>query len=149
VTWVCALHPDYATCSWLLSAIQMNMRTRIVVTALILLAVGGSIVVAAYWVRFPQYQASMQGRLLISGGPAPGTPRPSEGEVTATNAVGHSYRVTVPASGKFTLPLPAGTYSITGSSPQFGNGQYKCLAPREVTLSNGMSTHEDVFCSEK
>jgi len=127
----------------------MNMRTRLVVAALILLAVGGSIVVAANWVRSPHFHASVQGQLLISGGPAPGTPRPSEGEVTATNAVGQSYKVTVPATGKFTLPLPAGTYSITGSSPQFGNGQYRCLARREVTLSNGMSTHEDVFCSEK
>jgi hypothetical protein len=96
----------------------------------------------------PRYHASVNGQLLISGGPSPGTPRPSDGEVTARNASGQSFVVSVPATGKFTLQLPAGTYSLTGSSPQFGEGQYKCFAQRVVMVSKGKSIHEDVFCPE-
>jgi hypothetical protein len=124
------------------------MRGRPVVIVLGLVLVGAMSVVLTLQANTPQYLSSIKGQLLISGGPAPGTPRPSEGEVTARNAGGLSFAVSVPLTGRFTLQLPAGTYSLTGSSPQFAGGHYKCLAQRKVTVSKGKSTHEDVVCNE-
>ena len=124
------------------------MRSRLVVITLSLLVIG-ALSVALTLRASSHYHASVKGQLLISGGPFPGKPRPSEGEVTAKTANGQSFAVAVPATGKFALQLPAGTYSLTGSSPQFGGGQYKCLALREVTVSKSRSTHEDVICAEK
>jgi len=70
------------------------------------------------------------------------------GEVTATNSSGQSFTASAPATGMFTLHLPAGTYALTGSSPQFGSGKYKCMAQREITVFNGKPAHENVFCPE-
>jgi hypothetical protein len=125
------------------------MRSRVVVTALSLLVVGALSVVLTLQSRTPHYDSAVTGQLLISGGPAPGTPRPSGGEVTAKNASGQSFSISVPSTGKFTLPIPGGKYSLTGSSPQFGNGQYTCFALRSVTVFKGKSTHRDVYCSAK
>ena len=124
------------------------MRRRLVVITLSLLVVGALSVVLTLRASAPHYHASVNGQLLISGGPAPGTPRPSDGEVTARNAMGQSFAVSVPATGKFTVHLPAGTYSLTGSSPQFGGGRYTCTAQREVKVSKGKSAHENVICNE-
>jgi hypothetical protein len=124
------------------------MRSRVVVTTLSILIVGALSVVFTLHSSTPRYDAAVKGQLLISGGPSPGTPRPSDGEVTARNASGQSLSISVPSTGKFTLQLPAGKYSLTGSSPQFGNGQYKCFALRTVTVLEGKSIHEDVFCPE-
>lgn len=125
------------------------MRNRVVVTALSLLIVGALSVVLILKSNNPHYESAVTGQLLISGGPAPGTPRPSDGEVKARNASGQSFSISVPSSGRFTLQLPSGKYSLTGSSPQFGNGQYKCFALRTVTVLKGKSIHEDVLCPVK
>jgi len=125
------------------------MRSHVVVTALGLLVVGVLSLVLTLQARTPHYVSAVTGQLLISGGPAPGTLRPSDGEVTARNASGQSFSISVRSTGKFTLTIRAGTYALTGSSPQFGNGQYKCFAPRRVTVFKGESTHLNVFCSEK
>jgi hypothetical protein len=124
------------------------MRGRVSIVALILLLVGALSVFLALRSDIPHYDASVAGRLIISGGPAPGTPRSSGGEVDAQNANGQSFSVSVPSSGKFILQLPEGSYSLTGTSPQFGEGD-KCSALRDVTVSKGTLVHEDVLCQEK
>jgi hypothetical protein len=124
------------------------MRSRVVITTLSLLFVVALSVVLALQSNTSHFDAAVKGQLLISGGPPPGTPRPSDGEVTAKNASGQAYSVSVPSTGKFTLQLPAGTYSLTGSSPHFGDGQYKCFAQRTVIVLRDKSVHEDVFCPE-
>ena len=124
------------------------MRSRVVAT-LSLLIVGALSVVLTLHSSTPHYDAAIKGQLLISGGPAPGTPRTSDGEVTAKNASGESFSISVPSTGRFTLQIPAGKYSLTGSSPQFGNGQYKCFGPPSVTVVKGEAIHADVFCAEK
>jgi len=124
------------------------MRSRLVVITLSILAVGALSVVLTLRASTPHYHASISGQLLISGGPAPGTPRPSDGEVTARSGSGQLFTVSVPATGKFKVHLPSGTYLLTGASPQYGGSQYRCSAQREVTVSKGKSTHEDVICNE-
>jgi len=135
------------------------MRSRLVVIALSILVVGALSAVLTLRASTHHYHASVKGQLLITGGPLLITggsfqgraPRPSDGEVTARNASGQSFAVSVPATGKFILQLPAGTYSLTASSPQFhvGKGEGKCIAHRKVTVSKGQSTYENVFCQEK
>lgn len=125
------------------------MRKRLVVIILCFLLVVTSGAILAFSASTSHYQASVKGQLLISGGPAPGTPRPTQGEVTATSTSGQSFAVSVPATGRFTLSLRAGTYSLVGSSPEFGSGQYKCLANREITVPRDMVVHVDVVCAEK
>jgi hypothetical protein len=124
------------------------MRGRVVVTSLSLLLVGALSVALALHSSTPRYHSAVTGLLLISGGPAPGTPRPSLGEVTARSAKGQSFSISVLSGGKFTLQLPAGKYTLTGSSPQFGNGQYKCFALASVSVLKGKSIHKDVYCPE-
>src|ERR1039458_8291328 len=101
------------------------MRRRVLIISLSLIVIGALSVVLTLRSSTPRYHSAVKGQLLISGGPSPGTPRPSNGEVTARNASGQSFSISVPSTGKFNLQLPAGTYSLTGSSPQFGNGQYR------------------------
>lgn len=124
------------------------MRRRPVVSTLSLLVVGALSVGLALWASSPHDHASISGQLLISGGPAPGTPRPSDGEVIARNATGQSFAVSVPANGRFIVYLPAGTYTLTGSSPHFGASQYTCNAQRRVEVPKGSSVREDVNCNE-
>jgi len=124
------------------------MRRRVVITILSILVVGVLSAVLTLISSSPHYDEAVLGQLLISGGPAPGTPRPSDGEVTARSASGQLFSLSVPSSGRFTLQLPAGKYSLTGSSPQFGNGHYKCIALRTVTVSKGKTSHENVYCPE-
>lgn len=124
------------------------MRRRPVVITLSLLVVGALSVALALSTSSPHDHASISGQLLISGGPAPGTPRPSDGEVTARNATGQSFAVSVPATGRFIVYLPAGTYTLTGSSPQFGASQYMCNAQHKVKVIKGSSIREDVYCNE-
>jgi hypothetical protein len=125
------------------------VRSQLVVATLSLIVVGVLSVALTLQSSTSHYDAAVKGQLLISGGLAPGTPRPSDGEVIAKNASGQSYSVSVPSTGKFTLQLPAGKYSLTGSSPQFGNGQYRCFALRTVTVFRGKAIHVDVYCQEK
>jgi hypothetical protein len=124
------------------------MRSRVVVTIVCILVVGVPSVALTLNSSSPHYNEAVSGQLLISGGPAPGTPRPSDGEVMARNASGQLFSISVPSTGKFTLQLPEGKYSLTGSSPQFGNGQYKCIALRPVTVFKGETSHANVYCPE-
>lgn len=124
------------------------MRSRLAVTTLSLLVVGALSVAITIQSSNSHYDAAVKGQLLISGGPPPGTPRPTNGEVTATNTSGESFAVSVPSTGRFTLKLPAGKYSLTGSSPEFGNGKYRCSALKRVTVFKDQSIHEVVYCPE-
>jgi hypothetical protein len=125
------------------------VRGRVIVTTLCLLIVGVMSIALVFHPSTSRYHSAVTGQLLISGGPPPGASRPSSGEVTARDASDKSFSISVPTNGEFTLHLPAGTYTLTGSSPQFGNSQYKCFALGPVTVFNGQSTHKDVYCLEK
>jgi hypothetical protein len=125
------------------------MRSRIIVITLSLLFVGAFSVIITLHSSTPHFNNSVTGQLLITGGPAPGTARPSDGEVTARVVGGGSYSTSVPSSGKFILQLPVGSYILSGASPQFGNGHYHCFAPRTVTILKDKAIQQDVFCSEK
>jgi len=91
----------------------------------------------------------IRGELLTDGGLST-TPhgQPFRGHVKAEGDA-TSYVTSVPASGRFTLRGPVGTYSLAGSSPQFGSGQYACRAASDVRVTPGTTSHAIVVCHEK
>lgn len=88
---------------------------------------------------------SLTGYLYGVGGPAPGSPRPWPGTVTVAGSGIHR-DVPVSASGKYTVTVPAGRYTITGHSPFYGGGSYVCSATRVATVTGGHTTRADVLC---
>src|SRR5450432_860348 len=67
-------------------------------------------------------EGTVIGRLVREGGPlGPGGTQPAErllpGSVQFTTAQGRSVVVQVGKSGRFSVRLPAGTYSVSGRSP--------------------------------
>jgi hypothetical protein len=71
-------------------------------------------------------KSPVAGTFVIAGGPVPGSSQPTSGVVTFTDSGGKRTEVTVGPSGKFKLQLPEGSYSLSGHSPQFGDGSYLC-----------------------
>src|SRR5260221_7020910 len=60
------------------------------------------------------------GTLAVIGGPAPGTPRPIEGTVTATNQTHQSrFHTAAGNDGQFELRLPPGIFTVIRSTPAY------------------------------
>lgn len=94
----------------------------------------------------------VSGHLQGVGGPAPGAPRPWSGTVTLTTADGESTTVHTNAHGRFHVAVSSGQgrYTLTGHSPQFGDGAYLCRATGPVVLSGATAhDHVDVLCHMK
>jgi hypothetical protein len=92
---------------------------------------------------------TLTGHLYGVGGPAaisvPPSPRPWPGTVTLVGPGVHR-DVTVGADGTFSMVVPAGTYTVTGHSPNYGSGAYLCQTVGEVTVTSGHTTKADVLC---
>jgi hypothetical protein len=70
--------------------------------------------------------------------------KPQPGVVTfSDSATGHAFKVTVGASGKFSLGLVAGTYTATG---QAQHSDSQCAAPVTVTVRAGQLTRVSLVC---
>jgi hypothetical protein len=80
---------------------------------------------------------TVTGVLVRVGGPAtlaaPPRPVPLPGEVVARNAMGRHFTVTIGKNGRFELSLPAGTYQLTGHSPQVSGETCRTPGPLQVT----------------
>ena len=76
------------------------------------------------------------GTLVRVGGPSPGSPVPLPGTVAASNAAGE-FTAVAGRNGHFQLSLPAGTYRLTGHSPQVrANGrEMLCFAQRSLHVA--------------
>lgn len=87
------------------------------------------------------------GQLIRVGGPAPGAPLALFGQIEARDDAGHHYTVAVGHDGRFRLHLPAGTYLLTGHSPQIQSGKALCAAMKPVSVTkNGTLTGVPVIC---
>jgi hypothetical protein len=95
------------------------------------------------------------GRLIAVGGPAPGAARPLSGVVKLKGSDGKTVAVDVDADGTFRIRARTGSYSLSGSSPQYGSGRYPCIGvdrAGEVVdqLDLGAApVSSDVVCSMK
>jgi len=89
---------------------------------------------------------TLKGRLVAVGGP-PGPARPLPGTVVVTGP--SPTRITVGSAGTFSVALAPGTYTLTGTNPQFNAGAATCRATDAVVVVTGATTSADVVCSEK
>jgi hypothetical protein len=72
-----------------------------------------------------------------AGAPQPGVPGSVWFDAVAT---GRRYPTAAAADGSFTLTVPPGAYTVTGSSPQFAGGSQSCRADGTVQISaSGLS----------
>jgi hypothetical protein len=97
------------------------------------------------------------GRLVIEGGPiGPGGQQPGQRPIPGTVQFTAHGRPSVTAkadsSGTFSVPLPAGTYDVSGSSPSIsgaGNGtsaQAPCSRPLSVAVTSKHTTTITLIC---
>jgi hypothetical protein len=74
--------------------------------------------------------------------------QPLPGRVHADSPSGH-YSADVPASGKFTMRLPSGTYVFTGTSPKYQGGAAVCRAPHPVRVEAPSQAATAINCQGK
>jgi photosystem II stability/assembly factor-like uncharacterized protein len=91
----------------------------------------------------------VRGTLDAAGGIAPGLPRPIPGTVTLRASDGTPFTATVGSDGAFSIRLPVGTYTATGSSPSIGGGASVCQALAPVHLTPGADITTMVVCQVK
>ena len=98
----------------------------------------------------PGYHQAVPGTFLVAGGPAPGSPRPLSGTITARAASGQTFTATAGRNGRFTLSLPPGSYQVTGRSPLMQSGQMICAATSGLRVARGKPARPvTVVCSIK
>ncbi|MDO8121107.1 DUF4232 domain-containing protein [Isoptericola sp. b490] len=91
--------------------------------------------------------ARVAGVLELVGGPAPGPPRGLFGAVRLVDtATGRTYRAAAASDGSFRLTVPAGSYTVTGASPLYGDGAYACRADGPVSVPAAGVTGLQVGC---
>jgi hypothetical protein len=97
------------------------------------LAVGSSVLAAC--ADSPAHRWIVPGSFVRVGGPAPGSPFPLPGTITARAVTGAVFTATAGQNGHFTLSLPAGSYHVTGRSPLMQSGQMICAATAELRVT--------------
>ena len=92
----------------------------------------------------------IKGRLETNGGPSPSSGyQPYPGMVFATNENGETFGATVPATGYFEIRVPVGVYQMTGSSPLYGGGTYRCVGAPKLNVRVDKTASANVICVEK
>src|SRR5260370_29662951 len=82
---------------------------------------------------------TIAGTLERAGGPAPGRPVPLAGRVVAVASTGGRFAGTVGKNGRFKLPVPPGSYHLTGyiSGVRFSGAEMRCSAQNAVSVEVG------------
>jgi hypothetical protein len=83
----------------------------------------------------PGYNQAVPGTFVRVGGPAPGSPVPLPGTITARAVTGQTFTATAGRGGRFTLSLPPGSYHVSGRSPLMQSGQMTCAATAELRVT--------------
>ena len=82
------------------------------------------------------------------GGPAPGSPVPLPGTITARAATGQTFTATAGRNGRFMLSLPPGAYRLTGRSPLIQSGRTACAPAARLHVSSSKHVRPvTVICS--
>ncbi len=91
-------------------------------------------------------RGTLTGHLMSVGGPAGVPSHPMDVGAVTVHGPGGDHTVPVSTSGRYTLTLRPGTYTVTGRSPGFLDGRGGCSATAEVTVNRGRTSGADVFC---
>ena len=96
----------------------------------------------------PGPTGTLTGTLQAVGGPAGVGPRALSGQVTLHQSDGRRDIIYVGANGRFSVPASAGTYTVSGQSPQYDGGTADCKASGPVTVTKGLTSSVEVDCQE-
>jgi hypothetical protein len=94
----------------------------------------------------PAVQVS--GTLRMTGGPAGATQPGAPGDVLFTST-GARQVTHAAADGAFSISLPPGTYTVAGTSPQYGDGQGICRVDAPVVVTEKAVSGLVVACSRR
>jgi hypothetical protein len=97
----------------------------------------------------PGPTGTLTGTLQAVGGPAAEGPRALSGQINLHGSSGNSPSIVVGASGRFSVPVTVGTYTVSGQSPQYRGGAATCHASGPVTVTKGATVKVQVDCEEK
>ena len=92
----------------------------------------------------PQPVAVVSGDFMVFGGFRSG-PAPLRGSIRFDSDA-HTYTVKADQAGHFQARLPAGRYTVTGTSPQIQSGDGPCSWPLVVTVAAGQRLQQQVAC---
>jgi len=96
----------------------------------------------------PGYHQTVPGTFVRVGGPAPGSPFPLPGTITARAVTGETFTAKTGLDGRFKLSLPPGSYRVTGRSPLMQSGHMMCAATAQLHVSRGQPARSvTVICS--
>jgi len=97
----------------------------------------------------PAAVGTLQGKLLLVGGPAPGTPVPVAGKLTI-DGNGSVVHADIAADGRFAIQLAPGVYQVSATSPRYNNSDGVCrTSPPVKVLASGKTVTVDVYCQMK
>src|SRR5438045_3268781 len=120
------------------------MRRAVAVVALLLVLAGCS---------SSAPNGTINGKLHFEGGIAePANGGVIKGNVTAVRkSDGKTFTVVVRDSGAFSLSVPSGEYTVTGTSPLYQDGQLPCPATTNgsgaaVVVKSGQTVETDLPC---
>jgi hypothetical protein len=91
----------------------------------------------------------VSGQLRLTGGPSAASEHGTSGTVSFVAGDGTKTTVTAAGDGAFSVRLKPGMYTVTGSSPLYGDGKYVCHADGPVTVSERSLTGVLVACSRR
>ncbi len=91
--------------------------------------------------------SDVTGTLRMTGGPPGATTPGVAGSVSFQPLAGGQPRTaTADGLGSFSISLPPGQYSVTGTSPDFNDGRTLCRAEDPVTVGTSKLANVDVDC---
>ena len=96
----------------------------------------------------PGPTGTLTGTLQAVGGPSGVGPRALSGHVTLHGPNGRRAIISVGANGRFSVPVPVGTYTVSGQSPQYEGGTADCKASGPVTVTKGLTSSVKIDCQE-
>jgi hypothetical protein len=97
----------------------------------------------------PASVGTVQGRLLLVGGPAPGAESAAPGKLRITRP-GSSVKADIGEDGTYAIQLAPGSYRITATSPKYDNSDGTCRTDPPVTvIAAGKTVTADVYCVMK
>jgi hypothetical protein len=92
---------------------------------------------------------TLTGALQAVGGSPGASPRALSGQVNLLKSNGARDGISVGANGRFSVPVPVGTYTVTGQSPQYQGGTGVCRASGPVVVTEGVTSTVKIDCQEK